>query len=185
MRTGEGGTDTNFHATKLYTEALDSLASLGKGQSIEDRRILLANRALAYMGRKDIYSALPDCELTLTPEHTSLTSPKAITAKHHFCRAKIWLIMTTYEEALKDYRLIKRLQQEIVDRVADTDREVLDKITKALHNPVSEKAELICVVQVGSGAANISSMLGYNVAHSGQGYPTQRSLEAEPSAGSQ
>ncbi|KAF7800055.1 hypothetical protein EIP86_011298, partial [Pleurotus ostreatoroseus] len=132
-------------AIDLYTQALD------EASTTEDKRILLANRSLAYGRSNDPYNALQDCDLALSSVYTTPDSPKRLTAKCSFRRAKLRLKMTMYEEAREDFEAFERLCEEggpSLVQVADQDKaEVKNGINKALSKPIPERVTLLRAVQ--------------------------------------
>lgn len=95
---------------KLYTQALDSVEVR---IPIETRRILFANRAQAFVSYAVIHEALRDVNHALSPEYTNQNSPKTLTAKCRFRRAKLLCTMARYDEAQADYSEFANIMKEI------------------------------------------------------------------------
>ena len=98
---------------KLYTEALDSVDD---AIPIETQRILLANRAQAFIFYGVIHEALRDLDNALLSQYTSPNSPKTLTAKCYYRRAKLLYTMARYDEAQADYGMFANIMGEIAKR---------------------------------------------------------------------
>jgi len=85
---------------KLYTEALDIVNT---STPIETQRILLANRAQAFFFSGYVHESLRDLNHALSPQYTTQVSPKPLTAKYRYRRAKLFCAMANYDEAQADY----------------------------------------------------------------------------------
>lgn len=95
---------------KLYSQALDSVDAT---IPIEIQRILLANRAQAFVFYGVIYEALRDLNHALSPQFTNQDSPKTLTAKCRYRRAKLLCTMARYDEAQADYHEFAKIMGEI------------------------------------------------------------------------
>ena len=95
---------------KLYTQALDSV---NVSIPIEKQRILLANRAQAFVLYGVIHEALRDLDHALSPQYTTQDSPKTLTAKCRYRRAKLLCTMARYDEAQADYGNFANIMGEI------------------------------------------------------------------------
>ena len=84
----------------MYTQALDSVDAT---IPMETRRILLANRAQAFALHGVIHEARRDLNHALSPKYTNDDSPKILTAKCCYRRAKLLCTMARYDEAQADY----------------------------------------------------------------------------------
>ena len=95
---------------QLYTQALDNAHD---AIPIETQRILLSNRSQAFIFDGDIQEALRDVNLALSPQFTSQDSPKPLTAKCRYRRAKLFCTMAKYDEAQADYAEFAYIMEEI------------------------------------------------------------------------
>jgi hypothetical protein len=95
---------------KLYTQALDTVDDT---IPIETRRILLANRSQAFIYYGVILEALRDVNDALSPQYTNQDSPKLLTAKCRYRRAKLLCTMARYDEAQADYAAFTSIMGEI------------------------------------------------------------------------
>jgi len=100
-------------AIQLYTQALDSVDSATVTIPIETRRILLANRAQAFIFYGIIHEALRDLNHALSPQYTRQDSSKTLTAKCRYRRAKLLCTMARYHEAQADYSEFAKVMGEI------------------------------------------------------------------------
>lgn len=91
--------------SQLYAKALDAAS---QSTPIETRRQILSNRAQAYRLWGELYSALQDADLALSPEYTTPDSPKAMTAKCYYRRSKLRYHRAMYDEVLDDYKTFER-----------------------------------------------------------------------------
>ncbi|KAI0069254.1 hypothetical protein BV25DRAFT_1818245 [Artomyces pyxidatus] len=131
-------------AIDLYTKAL---ARATPTTATETKRIIIANRGQTYSLWGDIYSALQDVELALSPEYTKPDSPKGLKAKCYFRRSKLRYQFARYEDAKSDYEAFERLQHETGGEIEDIAKEFWKQIQKAIKQPKDSeealKAELI------------------------------------------
>jgi hypothetical protein len=79
---------------------------------METRRILLANRAQAFALCGVVHEARRDLNHALSPQHTNEDSPKILTAKCCYRRAKLLCTMARYDEAQADYLEFANIMQE-------------------------------------------------------------------------
>jgi hypothetical protein len=73
------------------------------------KRRILADRAQTYVLCGDIHTALRDINLALSSQYTVPDSPKALTAKGYFYRAKILHRFVKYSDARLDFDEYERL----------------------------------------------------------------------------
>lgn len=138
-----------IHALKqAYTRAFQNTPA--GSDTAEVRRIILANRALAYLRNDDIYNTLQDCNNALSGEFTNAGSPQGLTAKCHLRRAKAKYYMTLYAEAREDYRIFEELSRAAKQPINASDKQILKDIMTALAGPKnrSEKTKIIRALQV-------------------------------------
>lgn len=121
----------------------------------------MANRALARLKYGSIYDALADCNLALSPEYSSEDAEKGLCAKLHLRRAKVYQIMTEYEQARKDYEDFVALQPSIGRAISATDKEVMDLIQTGLNIPQRSREmrriKLIRAIQVSSALRTLAT----------------------------
>jgi hypothetical protein len=108
---------------QLYTKALESSTPHTSG---EIKRTILANRAQAYILFGDIHTALRDVNLALSQQYTVSGSPKGVTMKCYFRRAKLFCMFARYREARSDYEEFEKLRVEMGIAVT-TEGETLKK----------------------------------------------------------
>lgn len=113
---------TNWRdAIAHYTTALAHLTSHPQDTPSEEPdilRILLSNRAVAYIELGNAINGLRDADLALT-SYTTATSPKALTAKLHLRRAQAHLVYRHMEEADADYGKYEMLKAHLGEEVRD------------------------------------------------------------------
>jgi hypothetical protein len=98
--------------SQLYTDALSAAIS-NPTIPKESIRIILANRSQAYFSYKLEHDALTDVNEALSPKYTDADSPKNITIKCLFRRARILCLMSRYMQANADYDELVRLVREM------------------------------------------------------------------------
>jgi len=96
-----------IYSWQLYTKAFKSFQS---SAPLETKRTLLSNRAQSYLLLGDRDAALQDTDLALSNEFTVSSSPKPITMKLHYRRAKIYLSMRHYDKARVDFMSFEKLR---------------------------------------------------------------------------
>lgn len=100
---------------------------------MELKRRILADRSQAYLLYGDIHTALRDINLALSEYYTLPDSPKGLTAKCYFRRAKILHRFMKYSEARLDYREYERLRAEGVE-ITTEQSDLADKIDEGLRS---------------------------------------------------
>jgi len=120
----------------LYTKALFGATS---STPPETKRSILSNRSQSYLLLGDIHTALRDTNIALSDEFTKPSSPKWVTLKLHYRRAKIYSHMARYEEAQAEFDVFekfrggylapeeKKFKQDIKVTLAGTDKETRGK----------------------------------------------------------
>lgn len=115
---------------QLYTEALK--AATRDDGSLEFKRTIIANRIQSYMRAGDIHTALQDANLALSPQYTLPDSPKDITTKCLFRRAKLLYIFARYDEALLDYQ---ELRCALGGKATPAEKDLKNAISNGLRVP--------------------------------------------------
>jgi hypothetical protein len=108
---------------KLYSKAMDSVDAT---IPIETRRILLANRAQTFAFYSDIYEALRDLNYAISPQN----SPKTLTAKCHYRRAKLLWTFARYDEAHADYHEFTTIMREMEKEVSGEDLKLMEDLDR-------------------------------------------------------
>lgn len=111
----------------MYTQALDSVDAT---IPIETRRILLANRAQAFIVYGVIHEALRDLNHALSSQCTNQDSPKVLTAKCYYRRAKLLCTMARYDEAQADYREFANIMGEIGTDISGEERKLKEDVDR-------------------------------------------------------
>jgi hypothetical protein len=112
---------------KLYSKAMDSVDST---IPIETRRILLANRAQTFVFYSDIHEALRDLNYAISPQYTNQNSPKTLTAKCHYHRAKLLWTFARYDEAHADYHEFTGIMREMEKEVSGEDLKLMEDLDR-------------------------------------------------------
>ncbi|KAI0042436.1 hypothetical protein FA95DRAFT_1564307 [Auriscalpium vulgare] len=140
-------------AIQLYTDALDAARSEG---SSEDKRVLLSNRAQAYLQWGDIYNALRDTDLALSPEytHTSPPSPASITRKCQWRKARVLNPLGRWMEtqaALDEYTRLSSVMGEVRSAESVALEHILGRALRLPHDSeVVQRVELLRALNVRS-----------------------------------
>ncbi|KAI0042842.1 hypothetical protein FA95DRAFT_1609869 [Auriscalpium vulgare] len=100
----------NRDAIDLYTEAL---ASAFPTTPLEDKRQVLSNRAQAYFKWGELYNALRDCDLALSPAYTTPHSPVSVTRKCLWRKAKILHVLLRWDDAEAAFDAFARASAEM------------------------------------------------------------------------
>jgi len=133
----------------LYTQALDSVDAT---IPIETRRVLLANRAQAFIVYGVIHEALRDLNHALSSQCTNQDSPKVLTAKCYYRRAKLLCTMARYDKAQADYREFANIMEEIGTEISGEELKLKEDLgRKAAAGDDSEqrqRAELMRAIDV-------------------------------------
>jgi hypothetical protein len=120
--------------------------------SVELQRTIFANRAQAYICYRNIYTALHDINLALSPRYTNAQSPTALTTKCRFQRAKLLCKFAKYSEALSEYEELIKLRTKLSLGIMDEDRELQLAIDEGMKAPQRserrQKDELMRAVDV-------------------------------------
>jgi len=124
-------------AIELYTEALEFATS---STTMELKRTILANRAQTYTDYGNIHTALRDINLALSPEYTLAASPKGLTTKCHYRRAKLLCKFAKYSEARSDFEDCERLRIGGVGITAEQSN-LLVQIEEGLNAPVGSRRQ--------------------------------------------
>jgi len=74
----------------------------------------------------DIHTAFQDVNLALSPQYTLSDSPKGVTMKCHFRRAKLFCMFARYNEALLDFEHFEKLRFE-TNAAESTGNQILKK----------------------------------------------------------
>jgi hypothetical protein len=120
----------------------------------ELQRVILANRAQAYVTYGVIHEALRDLDRALSSQFTKQDSPKAMTAKCHYRRAKLLCVFARYDEVRAEYKAFVNLAggstmdvmqlKEEIDRGAEaregSDRWLKDQLMRAVDVRVIQVA---------------------------------------------
>jgi hypothetical protein len=106
---------------------------------LELKRIILANRAQTYADYGNIHMALRDINLALSPEYTLSDSPKGLTAKCHFRRAKLLCKFAKYSEARSDFEECERHRIEGGVEITTEQSNLLTQIDEGLNAPEDSK----------------------------------------------
>jgi hypothetical protein len=125
---------------------------------VELKRTILANRAQTYTDYGNIHTALRDVNLALSPEYTLADSPKGLTTKCHYRRAKLLCKFAKYSEARSDFDDYQRLCIEV--GIAAEQSDLLIQIEEGLNAPEGsrrrQKDELLEAVDVRASALRTS-----------------------------
>ncbi|KDQ19398.1 hypothetical protein BOTBODRAFT_62794 [Botryobasidium botryosum FD-172 SS1] len=123
-------------AIRLYDAVFDiALAST----PLELKRTVLSNRAQAYFLQGDEHWALAECDLALSSAYTLPSSPKIVTAKCYYRRARILCLFRRYEEALRDYTQYEELWVESGLEVGMSERALQGQIKSGMDEKVGEQ----------------------------------------------
>lgn len=134
-----------YLCTQLYTKALNA-ATLA--DSVEFRRTIFADRAQSYLRAGDIYAALQDANLALSSQYTLPDSPKDITIKCLFRRAKVLYMFARYDEALLDYQELVKLRCGSTPAEKDLKKDINNGIHAPKGSRRRRKDDLMRVVDV-------------------------------------
>ncbi|KAL6308287.1 hypothetical protein BKA93DRAFT_558464 [Sparassis latifolia] len=127
-------------AIRLYTLALQNLPESDAPAVLEARRNLLANRGQAYHSFGDIFTALRDINMALSPRYTKPDSPTTPTLKCHFRRAKLLFLFARYDEAKVEFDLFRSLSSASnVPQLETAETELGKEINKGVTAPKSGK----------------------------------------------
>ena len=89
----------------------------------------------------DICTAFQDINLALSQEYTVPDSPKALTTKCLFRRAKLHYKFARYDEARTAFESFERVREEIGQEIGVRERDLLSQIEKAISEPGDSEAE--------------------------------------------
>ncbi|GBE83022.1 hypothetical protein SCP_0500650 [Sparassis crispa] len=122
-------------AIKLYTLALQNLPD--SPANLEARRILLANRGQTYHLFGDLYTALRDIDMALSPRYTRPDSPRILTTKCRFRRAKLLFTFARYDEAKVDFDTFVNLMDALDISLDDAETDLGKSIDTGVSAPKS------------------------------------------------
>ncbi|KDQ06106.1 hypothetical protein BOTBODRAFT_181885 [Botryobasidium botryosum FD-172 SS1] len=120
-------------AVRLYDAALDTALT---STPLELKRTVISNRAQAYLLYGSEPHALVDCDLALSPAYTLPSSPKILTAKCYYRRARILCLFRRCKEALEDYTRYEELYAESGLEVKASERTLQEEIRSGLNQNV-------------------------------------------------
>jgi hypothetical protein len=119
---------------------------------VELKRAILANRALTYIQYGNIHTALRDINIALSSDYTLPGSPKGLTAKCHFRRAKVLSKFAKYNEARSDLEESVQLYNEggleTTLEQSDLSIQIDEGLNAPQDSPRREKDELLRAVDV-------------------------------------
>jgi hypothetical protein len=119
---------------------------------VELRRAILANRAQTYIQYGNIHTALRDINLALSSDYTLPGSPKGLTAKCYFRRAKVLSKFAKYSKARSDLEESVRLYTdgglETTSEQSDLSIQIDEGLNAPQGSPRRQKDELLRAVDV-------------------------------------
>jgi tetratricopeptide (TPR) repeat protein len=127
-----------FPILQAYTDAL-STAIADPITPKETTRTILANRSQAYFSYGLIHDSLNDAKDALSSKYTDTDSPKNLTVKCLFRRARILCLMATYEAAIADYEQLVRLVREMGREPTQEQKQLKDDIDLGANAPEGSK----------------------------------------------
>ncbi|CAL1710864.1 unnamed protein product [Somion occarium] len=124
-------------ALNFYTQALDCPPPT-ETLSAEQKRVILSNRAQTYLDYTDVYDALQDCNVALSPEYTKEDSPRALTAKLHLRRAKALFKLLRYADAREAFQAFEGIHRDLGYDIRPSERTFANDIDRALRMPLDD-----------------------------------------------